>query len=168
MSTEKKKSQVRIENVFLQLIQDKNVSDISVTEICKLAKVNRTTFYANYLDIYDLVDKIRDRMMSEYTSLFNEQRGTTRENYLKMFKDIKKNQSFYRTYFKLGFDVDYKIIYYDKALAEQLYSNKFIDYHNEFFRAGITAIIKKWLNDGCKETPEDIMEIIDSEYQNRV
>lgn len=54
------------------------------------------------------------------------------------------------------------------AIAEQLYDSKFIDYHSEFFRAGITAIIKKWLNNGCKETPEDIMEIIDSEYKNRI
>ncbi|WP_334294421.1 hypothetical protein [Roseburia sp. AM23-20] len=28
--------------------------------------------------------------------------------------------------------------------------------------------MKKWLNNGCKETPEDIMEIIDSEYKNRI
>lgn len=39
---------------------------------------------------------------------------------------------------------------------------------SEFFRAGITAVIKKWLNNGCQESPENIMEIIDSEYKNRV
>lgn len=169
MGTEKKKSQIKIENVFLQLIQnEKDIEDITVTEICKLAKVNRTTFYANYIDLYDLVDKIREQMMSDYTDLFGEHRGISKENYLKLFTDIKKNQAFYKAYFKLGFDVDYEIIYFDKKLAEQLYDNKFIDYHCEFFRAGITAIIKKWLENGCKETPEDILEIIDTEYQNKI
>ena len=52
-------------------------------------------------------------------------------------------------------------------LAEKYYNNKFIDYHIEFFRAGLNAIIKKWLNNNCKETPEEINEIIESEYKNK-
>ena len=53
----------------LKLAQDQPVERITVTQICKLAKVNRTTFYANYLDIYDLKDQVRERMMAEYVSL---------------------------------------------------------------------------------------------------
>ena len=56
---------------------------------------------------------------------------------------------------------------YRVELAEKYYDNKFIDYHIEFFRAGLNAIIKKWLNNGCKETPEEINEIITSEYKNK-
>ena len=41
------------------------------------------------------------------------------------------------------------------------------EYHCEFFRSGITAIIKMWLNNGCKETPEEICEIIETEYSKR-
>ena len=168
MKTAKKKSQVKIENAFLQLVQDKEAERITVTEICKLANVNRTTFYANYTDVYDLVDNIRERMMSEYAALFREQREVSRENFLKMFNDIKKNQAFYKTYFKLGFDVNYKIVSFDKNLAKQLYNNELIDYHCEFFQAGITAVIKKWLNGNCRETPEEIMGIIDAEYKNKM
>ena len=52
----KKESIETIERIFANLIQEKNLSEISVTEICKLSKLNRTTFYANFLDVYDLVD----------------------------------------------------------------------------------------------------------------
>ena len=45
--------------------------------------------------------------------------------------------------------------------------NKFIDYQIEFFRAGLNAVIKKWINGGFKETPEEINEIIISEYKNK-
>ena len=38
----------------------------------------------------------------------------------------------------------------------------------EFFKAGITQIIKLWLQNDCKESPEEIFEIIKSEYQGRV
>ena len=161
----KKESQKKIEKVFLNLIQTKEINQITVSKICELAKVNRTTFYANYLDIYDLVDKVKESMILEFANIFKEQRGNTKDNYLKMFEHVKENQIFYKTYFKLNFDKDYKIIYFDKKLAEKMYNNKFIDYHCEFFKAGITAIIKMWLNNGCKESPKEILEIIESEYK---
>lgn len=161
----KKESQKKIEKVFLNLIQTKEINQITVSKICELAKVNKTTFYANYLDIYDLVDKVKESMILEFANIFKEQRGHTKDNYLKMFEHVKENQIFYKTYFKLNFDKDYKIIYFDKKLAEKMYNNKFIDYHCEFFKAGITAIIKMWLNNGCKESPKEILEIIESEYK---
>ncbi|GHV97286.1 TetR/AcrR family transcriptional regulator [Lactobacillus nasalidis] len=167
--TEKrKKSQEKIEQAFLQLVQSKEVNRISVTEICKLAGLNRSSFYANYLDVYDLVDKIREWMVKDYASIFHEKRGNSRENYLKLFTDVKKRPDFYRTYFKLGFDQDYKIVYYDKKLANQFFDDKYIDYHTDFFKAGITAILKKWLAGGCQESAEEMMSVIESEYQHRV
>lgn len=161
----KKESQKRIEKVFLELIQTDDIEKISVSKICKLASVNRTTFYSNYLDIYDLVEKVKESMICEFANIFEKSRGHTRSNYLKMFEHIKDNQIFYKTYFKLGFDGNYDITYFDKKLAKEEFDNKFIDYHCEFFKAGITAIIKKWLNNGCKESPNDIVEIIESEYR---
>ncbi len=166
----KRESMERIEKVFLELIQKYDVKDISISKICSLAKVNRTTFYANYIDIYDLVDKVRTRMVLEFASMFDNQegrKGHTRENYVKMFKHIKDNQIFYKTYFKLGFDINYKIDYYDEKLAQELYDGKFIEYHCEFFKAGITAIIKMWLNNNCKESPEEMYEILKSEYKKK-
>ena len=37
----------------------------------------------------------------------------------------------------------------------------------EFFKAGITQTIKLWLNNNCKESPEELFEIIKSEYRGR-
>lgn len=41
----------------------------------------------------------------------------------------------------------------------------FVEYHIEFFKSGITKIIKLWLKNGCRESPEDMVEILESEYQ---
>ena len=67
----------------------------------------------------------------------------------------------------MGYDNKYKNIRYDTDLAREQFQNIFIEYHTEFFRAGITQIIKIWLKGGCKESPEDMFEIIKSEYQGR-
>ena len=64
----RRESQERIEKVFIQLIQNKEIYQVSVTEICKLAKINRTTFYANYIDVYDLADKVREKMINDELS----------------------------------------------------------------------------------------------------
>ena len=97
----KRDSQEKIEKTFLQLIQKKNITDISVSTICELANLNRSTFYANYIDVYDLADKIKDRLMNDFFETYKEEALSRQHSYdfLKLFKHIKDNQIFYKTYF---------------------------------------------------------------------
>lgn len=165
----KKASQEKIEKVFLNLVQTKDINEISITTICKLAHLNRSTFYANYLDIYDLADKIADKLENEVGNLYQMERKNkyNSNDFLKLFKHIKENQIFYKTYFKLKKDEKFIIQKYDTNLSKNMYNDKFIDYHIEFFKAGLNAIIRKWLEEGCKETPEEIDNIIKDEYKNK-
>jgi len=164
----RKKSQEQIEKVFLQLIQKKNIDEISVSTICEKANLNRSTFYANYIDIYDLAKKIKSNMEIEFAQFQLSNNSKQDSNgYLNMFRYIKENQIFFKTYFKLEEISKSLPTQYCVELAEKYYDNKFIDYHIEFFRAGLNAIIKKWLNNNCLETPEEINEIITSEYKNK-
>lgn len=165
----RKDSCTRIEKAFVELLQKKALSEIRVSDICKIAQLNRTTFYANYADIYDLADSIRDELENNLSQMYEEEivTGFNSDDYLKLFRHIQENQIFYRTYFKLGYDDNYKIIHYDTKLAEVYFQNQFITYHMEFFKSGLTKIIKMWLQNGCQESPEDMCEIIRSEYQGR-
>lgn len=165
----RRQSVERIEKVFIDLLQTKELDEISVSDICKQAGLNRTTFYANYTDIYGLADSIRDKLENEVSEVYQEEinTGFNSNDYLKLFKHIKANQLFYKTYFKLGYDNNYRIITYDVNLAQEHFQNRFIEYHMEFFKAGITKIIKMWIENGCQESPEDMFEIIKSEYRER-
>lgn len=53
-------SKKRIEETFLLLLHKKSIERISVTELCEMAGINRSTFYAHYIDIYDLMEKVTD------------------------------------------------------------------------------------------------------------
>lgn len=168
-NNKKRKASVeKIEKIFVQLIQKKNVDEISVSTICELAKLNRSTFYSNYIDIYDLAEKVKQKMEVEFAQfqLSNNSKQNP-DGYLNMFQYIKDNQIFFKTYFKLEDISMSPPTQYNIELAEKYYDNKFIDYHIEFFRAGLNAIIKKWLNNRCKETPEEINDIITTEYKNK-
>ena len=166
----RKESQEKIEKVFINLLQTKEINEVTVTDICKLSKLNRSTFYANYIDIYDLADKVREKLESNVADLYKDEieRSYNSNDYLKLFKHIKENQLFYKTYFKLKFDRNFKITKYDTNLTKLYFNDQFIDYHIEFFKSGLNAIIKHWLNNGCKETPEEINSILKSEYKGRI
>ena len=164
----RRESVEKIEKAFVELLQSKELDDITVSEICKLTGLNRSTFYANFLDTYDLADKLRTVLENEFSALFadydyfNERTGA-----LKMFTHIKENQLFYKTYFKLCYDSSHLISVYDTKRAEKELDSKNIKYHIEFFRNGLNAIIKLWLSEGCKESPEQMAEILKQEYKGR-
>lgn len=166
----KKASQEKIEKAFVTLLQEKELSEITVTDICKITKLNRTTFYNNYLDIYDLADKIRLRLIDSVKDLYIDERTRkyNSNDFSKIFRLIKDNQLFFKTYFKLEKEqnvfIDSVNFQYDTGLAKKYYDDKYIDYHIEFFKAGFNAIVKKWLNNNCQESPEEINQIIMSEY----
>lgn len=173
MNTENNKrrrtSRLKIEKALIEFLQTKELHQISVSQICKKANLNRSTFYANYTDIYDLADTIREELEAQVAELYQNERseGYNSNNYLLLFRHMEQNQLFYQTYFKLGYDETYQIWHYDSQLAEKHFKNNFINYHIEFFKSGFNRIIKLWLKNGCKETPEEMFEIIKSEYRGR-
>ena len=166
----KKDSQEKIEKIFMELIQKKDISEITVTDICKKANLNRTTFYSNYIDVYDLANKIRDNLYNNFLILYKDEQKEKKHSYdfSKLLNHIKNNQIFYKTYFKL--DTDNSLEYFDRLTDEKefekIYGNKkYIDYHKAFFAAGFNAVIKKWLYEGCKESIDEISNIFVSEYK---
>lgn len=52
-------------NAFIELRAKKPLERISVKELCELANINKSTFYAHYLDIYDLSDKIESEITAQ-------------------------------------------------------------------------------------------------------
>jgi len=88
-------------------------------------------------------------------------------NFLKLFNHIKDNQIFYKTFFKLNFDYNWSNDYLTDEMMKWYGSTENMDYHLTFFKAGLNAIIQKWLDNNCKESPEEIEMIIKSEYKNK-
>ena len=95
-----------------------------------------------------MADKVAEELEHEVFLLYQDERMNkyNSHDFLKLFKHIKENQIFYRTYFKLNKDQNFIVREYDNNLAKNFFNDRFIDYHMEFFKAGLNAIIKKWLN----------------------
>ena len=102
----KRESIEKIEKVFIELLQTYELDKISVSAICKRTGLNRSTFYANFIDIYDLADKTKKHLEDEFLTLYSDEISgkSSTDNFLKLFGHIKENQLFYKTYFKLVTD----------------------------------------------------------------
>lgn len=55
-----------IKETFMQLVEEKGYSRVTVSEITEMAMINRNTFYLHYYDKEDLVDKILEENYKKY------------------------------------------------------------------------------------------------------
>ena len=67
-----------ITDAFLQLLRQKPVERITVKEVCALAQINRSTFYRQYRDCFDLMDQLEQHGLACLDELLQnmEARGT--------------------------------------------------------------------------------------------
>ena len=134
-----------IENVFISLLRDKELHKISVTELCESAKIDRSTFYANYEDISDLANEVSTKIEIEL-----EEQPHTDGEFAWIFEYIQANKDVFDIYFKLGI------------------SKSKVDYKTLFFRNGAYSVAKMWFDGGCNESPEQMSEILKREYNKLI
>lgn len=158
-----------IEQVFIALLQENDLSKIKVSTLCTRAKISRGTFYANYVDIYDLADKILLRLQNEVHALLvkDDKLQFSVTEFLSLFQHIRDNQPLYTVYFKLKHNDSSVSSLHELHLINHI-SMSHKDFHLAFFEAGFNALVKKWLATGCAISPEEMIEILAVEYHGRV
>ena len=66
------RSRRMIREAFLELIQEKEFSKITVTDIVKRADLNRSTFYAHYPDVQGVVEEIQNETVQKNLEIFRQ------------------------------------------------------------------------------------------------
>lgn len=133
---------VAIEEDFVSLLNEKELKDISVSVLCEKAGINRSTIYDNYTDIFALANSYAERIEKSVA----EQPHTDGE-FAWIFEHIRANADVCTIYFKLGM------------------SKKSADYKELFFRNGVYAVAKMWIEGGCVESAADMATIVYREYK---
>lgn len=60
-----RKTRKAIKTSLVKLMSEKDISNITITEIAEDADINRKTFYAHYKDLYDILDEIENDMIKQ-------------------------------------------------------------------------------------------------------
>jgi len=167
-------SSEKIETAFLSLILNHKYDDISISQICKEANINRSTFYCHYDDINDLIIKIESRFAKGTATIFRYGEKQTHEAFVEMFAFVKKNIHFYKAFLNIPYitlaETNTKLEVL-KNIGEKTKIDKSnninLYYRASFFGAGIKEMCRLWVERGCKETPEDMAKLLLDEYKNR-
>ncbi|MCI8417079.1 MAG: TetR/AcrR family transcriptional regulator [Lachnospiraceae bacterium] len=60
-----------IKETFLKMLEKNSFAKITVTELCRMAEINRGTFYLHYYDINDVLDDVFNDMLSDTSSVMD-------------------------------------------------------------------------------------------------
>lgn len=153
-----------IRQALFDLLQEKPINKITVTDICKLADINRSTFYSYYEDVYALLTSIQNELFENVVFSLNTQ--TWFADLLKLVdqnKDLCQaligphgDSSFIRQLMYLGYDSSMKMWkdMYPNASAEIL------DYSYAYMSNGVIGILENWVFSGYKQTIEEVGELL--------
>ncbi|SDD60977.1 DNA-binding transcriptional regulator, AcrR family [Terribacillus halophilus] len=159
-------SQQYIREALDHLLEENDLEDITITDICKKAGVARVTFYKYYHTIYDVMSasvEVYVKSAIEQLSNINPQ-----ENIQDMLTDMiaglaespmsLKRQINSNTH---GMVLDYFIYAIDRlSQADTVFSKKLTQAEVLFIAGGIFSIITYWFKNDLHEPPESIAAMI--------
>nr|BAD81048.1 transcription regulator [Levilactobacillus brevis] len=75
-----KRTEMLIENSFIQLVRQQGFNNVSVIDISNKALINRQTFYRHYQDKYHLAAKMIQDFVSTYDSVLKKRSNLNKQN----------------------------------------------------------------------------------------
>ncbi len=173
----------KMDKALISLLEEKHFEYITVSEICKKASVNRSTFYLHYENTVDLLNETTRFLLDDFIACFSidtqditnkfkekslDELNFISDKYLHPYLSyIKENSSVFSTALlhadSFGFNEIFQRLYenifnpilerFDYPLADRRYVMM-------FYLNGITAIVRAWLKDGCEKTISEVSKII--------
>ncbi|RYI27667.1 TetR/AcrR family transcriptional regulator, partial [Bacillus infantis] len=158
MDRRKKYTIMVLKDSLMKLLKDKQISYITVKEICSLADINRSTFYSHYTDQYDLLDTIEDEIIQDMQGYMSQYNFEKEDQALQMIEKLleyfaskhevcttllneKTNTTFETKVINFAHQV-----FMTSWLADTAYDENLSEYLSTFIISGSIHAIKKWLN----------------------
>ena len=163
-----------IRESFFELLERKELREITVKELCELADINRGTFYSHYMDIHDLVEKLGQeyvQKMKAVSRFENIGENNQMEMFIDIFSHIKNSFRDFKALllipsFSRYLDEILAEVYEHHALAwrgkNPQISENMIEYSFAFLASGSTRVIHKWIENDFEESPEEIAKFINA------
>ncbi len=174
---------VKMDKALISLLDKKAFDFITVKEICNEAGVNRSTFYLHYENTVDLLEEAIEYTNKQFLSYFNESgKGFIEDmnnkseselilispQYLKPYlKYIKDNKALQLS--EVLKSAQMKPQEKLKSMAKHIFypimerlgvDESRREYMLTFYINGIVAIVEQWLKNDCRESIDEICDII--------
>ena len=158
-----------IKNSFARLLTEKDINDITISDIAAVADINRKTFYNYYSGVHEVIDEIENDIISHVDEALTEIdfKDNMSSPYLifeKLTAVINTDMDFFGYLLSMNSNVSLtsKIVELltvkVKAILQQylvIEENK-LDLMLEFMITGMVSVYKKWFNSDRSEPVEEI------------
>ncbi|CAN7361478.1 TetR/AcrR family transcriptional regulator [Paenibacillus sp. LjRoot153] len=154
-----------IKETFIKLLETKKLAQITATEICKLADINRGTFYLHYKDPFELFEVMQDEFNQEVMATLEtgESTCTTEESLVNLLHIIQAKKTMYKILISERENTDFLS---QVLLADYVRRNGkgvlTMDYSFTYKVHGSIGVINQWLGSNSDESPRTIAYLISS------
>ena len=162
-----------IKDSLINLLKQRPISKITVTELCKNADINRTTFYSHFTDTYDLLRQIEDETLAWVEETINKLVHETDKNEAirileGVFKYFDDNGKHFQVLMSEQGDINFQkqlltLIYKQCGIITSKKVNLDEDKKELYFIFvvnGSVGLIQHWLKDGFKKPPKEMAEVL--------
>lgn len=166
------KTRTNIKNSLIDLLAEKNVSKITVTELAEKAMINRKTFYRHYNTVQDVVDDINYDIINDVISHAkkSDRDGNNLVNQLNFIglsivenkEQINKILKNSPEVFGSGRSVELLKRFIEVSIRPVLnFKNETkLKYLVEFVFSGFISVYVRCFNDGCAESFEKLADAV--------
>lgn len=162
MDNAEKNSYVKkqITNALLTLLKEKELKDISISEITTAAQVSRISFYRNYDDKETIIKEYMSLTLNEWNKKHPKMSEHTEDDILgDIFAYITEYKDFYLMLRDRGIFCFFKDIIMDALGPKEEYPN-FGAYTAAFIANGIYGWIEEWFLRGMQESGEEMTKLL--------
>lgn len=163
-----------LKNSLLTLLKEKQITDITVKELCEQADVNRSTFYSHYANHFDLKTQIENEMIEDLTQYLRMDNIEENADGLKMTEKLLEYIATRQTECEAllnenkisTFQKKVEQLAHQSMMKNQLIKNNFNEYVRAFIISGSIQMIRLWLDNGLVESPKEMASLINQMVQN--
>ena len=168
------RSKKLIREAFLKLIQEKDYSKISVTDIVKEADINRSTFYAHYPDVRGVTEEFENQVIEKMMEVLSDFKyehffQNPAPVLLKINRYLEEDMDFYRilittkesdSFIEKMKKMFIEYMNIDKDIPENVRTSVGFEMRIHFFAGGIMNMYKQWFLGNLRGSLNDIsMEV---------
>ena len=152
-----------IKDVLIEMLEKKSIQKIYVRELCVKADINRSTFYKYYESQYDLLAEIENDLLIEIEEKCKDTDNTKGLNNILQY--ISRNKKTYKVVFNANIDPMFPKKLLNLPIITEIMNNNLVNnnenkYKNIYILEGGYHVILKWLNNDCRESPEEITRLV--------
>lgn len=166
------KTKASLQTALIKILQEKTLDKISISELCKLASVNRGTFYLHYRDVSELFEEYFHDMTEDLRKAYYEPYLLTdfkienlSSDMIRIFHHVEK----YKQFYKIVFDRKTPMMYYYRlfdivrnylidSISEVKSEN--IEFIASYQANAIIGLVIQWIQHDFLETPDHMNKML--------